>query len=74
VQDLAGNAAEWVADWYADNFAAGDVDNPKGPETGTGRVIRGGAWEEPAERLRSTRRVHAAPETRAEDIGFRCAR
>jgi formylglycine-generating enzyme len=41
-QDLAGNASEWVADWFAESFERGDVRNPKGPETGTGKVIRGG--------------------------------
>jgi len=74
VQDLAGNASEWVADWYSESFATGDVRNPKGPESGPGKGIRGGGWQEPAERLRSTKRFHASPDTRADDIGFRCAR
>jgi formylglycine-generating enzyme required for sulfatase activity len=74
VQDLAGNASEWVADWYSESFASGDVRNPKGPESGPGRVIRGGGWQEPAERLRSAKRFRASPDNRAEDLGFRCAR
>jgi formylglycine-generating enzyme required for sulfatase activity len=74
IQDLAGNASEWVADWYSESFATGDVRNPKGPESGPGRGIRGGGWQEPAERLRSAKRFYASPDTRAEDLGFRCAR
>jgi len=74
VQDLAGNASEWVADWYSPSFASGDVRNPKGPESGPGRGIRGGGWQEPAERLRSAKRFFAAPDNRADDLGFRCAR
>ena len=74
IDDLAGNAAEWVADWYSEAFARGDVRNPKGPPTGQGRVIRGGGWRDSAERITATARAYANPSTRAEDIGFRCAR
>jgi len=73
-EDLAGNASEWVADWFAEGFERGDVRNPKGPQTATGKVIRGGGWYDPADRIKSTKRYHARPPTRAEDIGFRCAR
>jgi formylglycine-generating enzyme required for sulfatase activity len=74
VEDLAGNASEWVADWYSDGFARGDLRNPKGPETGTGKVIRGGGWQDPRQRMVSAKRYYASPDNRAEDIGFRCAR
>jgi formylglycine-generating enzyme required for sulfatase activity len=73
VYDLAGNVSEWVSDWYSDSFPAGDVRNPKGPETGTDRVIRGGGRFDPAERLVATKRYHGTPDLRGEDIGFRCA-
>ena len=74
IYNLAGNASEWVADWFAEGFARGDVRNPKGPESGTAKVIRGGGWDEPPNRLRSTWRMHASPDTRLDDVGFRCAR
>jgi len=74
IQDLAGNAGEWVADWYSESFPTSDVRNPKGPESGPGRGIRGGGWQEPAERLRSAKRFYASPDNRADDLGFRCAR
>ena len=73
VQDLAGNASEWVADWYAESFARGDVRNPKGPESGKGKVIRGGGWYDHPDRLKSSRRMYAGPANRADDVGFRCA-
>jgi len=73
VFDLSGNASEWVADWYSESFPRGDVRNPKGPATGTGKVIRGGGWYDPAERITATRRIYASPTHRADDIGFRCA-
>lgn len=74
VHDLSGNAAEWTADWYAESFQHGDVRNPKGPAAGDKRVIRGGGWQDGGNRLLVTRRWNAAPDTRAPDIGFRCAR
>jgi formylglycine-generating enzyme required for sulfatase activity len=74
IHDLAGNAAEWVADWHAEGFERGDVRDPKGPESGTRRVIRGGGRFDGAERIASAKRYYASPETRGEDIGFRCAR
>lgn len=73
VHDLSGNAAEWVADWYAEGFARNDVRNPRGPETGTARVIRGGGWRDPAGRIKSTKRYFASPENTSDDIGLRCA-
>ena len=73
-QDLAGNASEWVSDWFADGFVRGQVRNPKGPADGAARVIRGGGWYDPPQRLNSTLRMHANPETRADDVGFRCAK
>ena len=74
VDDLSGNVAEWVADWYTDSFPHSEVRNPKGPETGTARVVRGSGRFDPSDRLVATKRYHANADTRAEDIGFRCAR
>ena len=38
--DMAGNAIEWVSDWYQrDYYASSPVNNPKGPENGTYKVI-----------------------------------
>ena len=71
--NLSGNVSEWVADWFADSFPVSARRNPKGPESGTGKVIRGGGWYDPPERLRITRRMYAAPDHRADDLGFRCA-
>jgi len=43
--DTAGNVSEWVSDWYQyDYFSNSPVDNPKGPEGGDYKVVKGGVW------------------------------
>lgn len=74
VDDMSGNVAEWVADWYTESFPHNDRRNPKGPETGTERVVRGSGRFDHPDRLIATKRYHANAELRNEDIGFRCAR
>jgi formylglycine-generating enzyme required for sulfatase activity len=43
--DMAGNAWEWVSDWYdEDYYSYSPATDPQGPETGTLRVAKGGCW------------------------------
>jgi len=73
VHDLAGNASEWVLDWYAEGIERDQTHDPTGPASGATRVIRGGGFHDPAMRLFSAQRFHADPHTRGDDLGFRCA-
>lgn len=77
--DMAGNVAEWVADWYDPNYYAElanqdqPIDNPSGPISGTERVIRGGSWDAKPFFARSVHRQSAGPDTANAWLGFRCA-
>ena len=43
--DMAGNAMEWVADWYSAAYHKQEVrDDPTGPEKGSKKVEKGGWW------------------------------
>jgi formylglycine-generating enzyme required for sulfatase activity len=72
--DMGGNAAEWCADWYGeDYYGKSPVDDPRGPETGTRRVVRGGSWLGSPYDARVTHRSMRPPDTRSRTIGFRVA-
>ena len=72
---LAGNAAEWVQDWWDPAYyAASPPADPQGPAEGDYRVVRGGSWSSPAGELRASARAYSNPDKGTGDIGFRCAR
>ena len=73
--DMAGNAAEWVADWYAaDAYATGSAESPHGPQTGAERVVRGGSSQNLPSNTRCAIRAHREPEFKTFILGFRCAK
>jgi|SRR6185295_8376426 len=74
VQDGAGNVMEWVADWYGEHtYREAAERNPKGPDQGVYRVLRGGVYTTTGTDMRITSRSKMVPDFRDETIGFRCA-
>ena len=72
---MAGNAAEWVNDWFGIDYYATMPDrDPHGPASGRYKVVRGGSWKSEPVLLRTATRGGASPDRRAATIGFRCAR
>ncbi|MGA6829110.1 formylglycine-generating enzyme family protein [Nitrospira sp. NS4] len=75
IHDLAGNAAEWVQDWYDPNYyRSAPLNDPPGPGRGAIKAMRGGSWLKPAVSLRTTDRDWGPMDSRPSGTGFRCAR
>jgi formylglycine-generating enzyme required for sulfatase activity len=70
--DMHGNVWEWCSDIYDNEYykITPSID-PKGPQEGKAKVIRGGAWNEWAYKCRSADRNSRWPKTNESIIGFR---
>lgn len=70
MEDMAGNVFEWCHDFLAP-YTGKELQNPRGPTSGSQRVFRGGSWKSRAASLRSTARAFHSPEYMTHDLGFR---
>jgi formylglycine-generating enzyme required for sulfatase activity len=76
--NVVGNVWEWCEDWFdATWHVAAPRDDPKGPPSGTSRVMRGGSYlchPSYCYRFRVAARSSNTPDSSTGNLGFRCAR
>jgi formylglycine-generating enzyme required for sulfatase activity len=73
--DMSGNVYEWVNDWYGSTYySVSPSTNPLGPVSGSTRVLRGGAWGNLTDIVRSSCRIVNTPDFTYGGLGFRVAR
>ncbi|MCA9271038.1 MAG: SUMF1/EgtB/PvdO family nonheme iron enzyme, partial [Planctomycetales bacterium] len=78
--DMYGSVSEWCHDVYDETYySASPADDPRGPETGRKRVLRGGSWKSSDAACRATIRQADVPGITdacfaRDTYGFRCVR
>jgi formylglycine-generating enzyme required for sulfatase activity len=77
VYSVAGNAWDWCADWFGTEHSAAGTHNPRGPEAGSARVMKGGSFlchKSYCNRYRVAARSANTPNSSSSNVSFRCAR
>jgi iron(II)-dependent oxidoreductase len=73
--DITGNVWEWTTDFYSDNYyAVSPSENPKGPDRGRFKVIRGGSWHSGPMCVQTYYRNGLPPSWVDIGVGFRCVK
>ena len=74
--NMTGNTWEWVNDYFTPRHAPARANDPRGPQTGDRRVMRGGSYlchASYCNRYRCSARTSNTPDSASGHLGFRCA-
>lgn len=71
--DMSGNVWEWVADWFDEEYLSMSETDPKGPSSGSKKVVKGGCYDSLADGVRVAERLGLPPEYTDAFTGFRIA-
>ena len=70
--DMSGNVLEWCNDWFG-SYSSSSQTNPKGPSSGSDRVMRGCSWRFIARLCCVANRYCDTPDYRRSQCGLRLA-
>src|SRR5581483_11982057 len=69
------NVREWVQDWFEEQYYQhAPLKNPKGPDSGEMKAMRGSSWNDSPLTGRTSSRMKMFPDYRDTTVGFRCAK